>query len=118
MVAVNPLRRHADRIHRIVNSMSVSPMGREQNGPQKLGGLDSQEIKLLGEVNEDEVIEYCKKLVAIPSIFESEHRISEEIARDLKDFGLEPTSVPVENCGPSVVGISSASKPKSSQRSP
>lgn len=97
-------------------------MSREQNGNQKLGGPDTEESKLLGEVDEHEVIEYCKKLVAIPSIFGSEQRISEEIARDLKDFGLEATSVPVENCGPSVVGVSSdrssASKPKSSHRSP
>jgi len=97
-------------------------MRREQNGRQKVGEPDVDEIKLLGEIDEREVLEYCKKLVAVPSIFQSEHRISEKIARDLKDFGLEVTSVPVENCGPSIVGLSSdrspASKPKSSHRNP
>jgi succinyl-diaminopimelate desuccinylase len=86
-------------------------MSREQTGKQNLAGLNADEKRIVREVDEQEVIDYCRKLVAIPSIFGSEHRISDQIAHDLKDFGLEVTSVPVANCGPCVVGASS--KPKS-----
>ena len=39
-------------------------MMREKNGRQKIGGPDTEEIKLLGEVDEQEVIEYCKQNLA------------------------------------------------------
>ncbi len=71
------------------------------------GGLTAEENKLVDAIDEREVIDYCKKLIEIPSIFGSEHRISEQIAHDLKHFGLQTTSVPIEKCGPSVVGTCS-----------
>lgn len=85
---------------------------RTQNGNNT--GLEAAERRLIKSLDEDEVIGYCKKLIAIPSVFGSELRISKEIARDLKDFGLDVTSVPVPKCGPCVVAVGStrSSKPK------
>jgi len=76
----------------------------------QMTGLTAEEKKLLGAIDDREVIDYCKKLIEIPSVFGSEHRISEQIGRDLKEFGFETTSVPIENCGPSVVGTYSQTK--------
>jgi acetylornithine deacetylase/succinyl-diaminopimelate desuccinylase family protein len=89
-------------------------MSREQTKEDRSAGLDADEKRLVDSVDEQEVIEYCKKLIAIPSVFGSEHRISEEIARDLKNSGFNVTSVPVAKCGPSVVAVTSnhSSKPE------
>jgi len=70
--------------------------------------LSSEEKKLVGAIDEREVLDYCAKLIEIPSVFGSEHRISEQIASDLKKFGLKTVSVPVDKCGPSIVGTYSA----------
>ena len=67
--------------------------------------LGCDERKLVDAITEHETVEYCKKLIKIPSIFGSEHRISEAVARDLESYGFKVTSVPVVGCGPSVVGV-------------
>jgi acetylornithine deacetylase/succinyl-diaminopimelate desuccinylase-like protein len=82
-------------------------MSRKQSPRTDFTDLNAAERKLVKSIDEHEVIEYCKKLIATPSIFGSEHRIAEEIAHDLKDFGLDVTSVPVAECGPSVVAVGS-----------
>jgi acetylornithine deacetylase/succinyl-diaminopimelate desuccinylase-like protein len=67
--------------------------------------MKDDERKLVNAIDEREVINYCKKLINIPSIFGSEHELSDQVARDLRDFKLQTTSVPVDKCGPSVVGL-------------
>jgi succinyl-diaminopimelate desuccinylase len=88
-------------------------VSQEQAG-ENLAVMNADERKIVREVNGQEAIDYSRKIISIPSIFGSEHRISDQIAHDLKDFGLEVTSVPVANCGPCVVGASS--KPKGSHQ--
>jgi succinyl-diaminopimelate desuccinylase len=77
--------------------------------------LSGEEKRLVDSINENELIDYCKKLISIPSVFGSELKLSSEIARDLERFGLNVTSVPVPDCGPSVVGFFSTQAKNSAE---
>jgi acetylornithine deacetylase/succinyl-diaminopimelate desuccinylase family protein len=70
-----------------------------------LKDLSSDEKKIVGAITEDETVEYCKKLIRIPSVFGSEHEIAEAISRDLEGHGFKVTRVPVDGAGPSVIGV-------------
>jgi succinyl-diaminopimelate desuccinylase len=72
--------------------------------------LNDEEKTILDNINESEIIEYCKKLVATPSVFGSEHEISDLLAHDLASFGFKVTQVPVEGCGPCVVAATDGSQ--------
>jgi len=65
----------------------------------------SYERKLIEAIREQETVDYCKRLIAIPSVFGSEQPIAEAVAQDLESFGLKANMVPVADSGPSVVGV-------------
>jgi acetylornithine deacetylase/succinyl-diaminopimelate desuccinylase family protein len=68
--------------------------------------LNEQENALLKQIDAEDVTTYCQKLVRIPSISGSEHKLSEEITKDLRSFGFEVILVQVSDSGPCVVGKS------------
>jgi len=67
------------------------------------GKLSVEEEKILKAIDDDELVDYCKKLISVPSVFTQEQKISNVIEEDLKRFGLRAERIEVEGCGPDVV---------------
>lgn len=67
-------------------------------------GTSSDEEKgILGLLEGEFLINYCKKIIGVPSAYTKERQLAEILRNDVEDFGLNAEVVPVNACGPSIV---------------
>ena len=60
-------------------------------------------IEIAELIDEKRLLELCRELIRIPSVYKEEERIAKFIASRLEKWGLPSELVPVEGYGPSVV---------------
>ncbi len=59
--------------------------------------------KVLSSIRREPILELLKKLISIPSIMGEEHEIAEYVMNWFSDLGFETQSIPIPNCGPTVI---------------
>jgi acetylornithine deacetylase/succinyl-diaminopimelate desuccinylase-like protein len=66
-------------------------------------GSSNEYVDIAESIDERELLELCRELIRIPSVYREEERIAKFIASRLDKWKLTPELVPVEGYGPSVV---------------